>query len=126
MNVFDRALEIIDEHGWHRGDWQGPHGERCLQQAWHEARAELEPLPRRRWWQRQLPWPALAARRARADMQDEALRAAIEQVTGDRVWCCAAQWNDEHASEEDVRLALKIAARRLAEPQERRQPEPAG
>jgi hypothetical protein len=118
MNVFDKALQIIDEHGWHAGDWHGPRGERCLQQAWHEAREELDPLPRRRWWQRRLSWPVLAARRARADAEDAALRSAIEQVTGRRLWGCAAQWNDEDASEEDVRLALKIAAGRLGEPRQ--------
>ncbi len=113
VNVFERALEIIEEHGWYRGGWNGPDGERCLVQAWHEANAELYPLPRRRWWQRDLPWAVMAARRARADAQAVALRAAIEQVTGERLWGCEAHWNDERASEEDVRLALKIAARRL-------------
>jgi hypothetical protein len=113
VNVFGRALEILNEHGWYQGDLYGPAGERCLQGAWRDARAELHPAPRRRWW-RHLPWPAMAAHRAEADRQSAVLRAAIEQVTGERLYGCFAQWNDEQASYEDARLALKIAARELA------------
>jgi hypothetical protein len=113
VNVFERALKIIDERGWYQGDRHGPAGERCLMGAWGEANAELHPPPRRRWWQREPPWAAVAAARARADAQSSALRAAIEEVTGEKLWGCVAQWNDERATEEDVRLALKIAARSL-------------
>ena len=122
VNVFERALEIIDEHGWYRGDWQGPNGERCLQQAWREALEELDPPPREHWWRRP-SWAQVSAQRARADAQAAALRGAIEQVTGERLWGCEAQWNDEQANEEDVRLALKIAARRLEDATEHQQVE---
>ena len=117
VNVFDRALEIIEEHGWHQRDWHGPDGERCLVQAWGEANEELHPAPRQRWWRKDPPWPAVAAYRAAAETQARVLRAAIEQFMGEKLWGCEAQWNDERASEEDVRLALKIAARNLEERQ---------
>lgn len=125
MNVFERALEIIEEHGWYQGGEIGPGGERCLMQAWNEASAELHPWRER--WHYRLPggetrrFRALVPHRARADAGSRALRAAIEQVAGERLLGCTAQWNDERASEEDVRLALKIAARRLSgakEPQQ--------
>ncbi len=123
MNVFDRALEIIETRGWYQGDWHGPSGERCIQQAWYEARAELDPAPKRRWWQREVPWRLMGPYRARADEQADALRAAIEQVTGERLWGGEVQWNDERASESDVRLALKIASQELEETAERARPE---
>ena len=118
MNVFERALAIIEEHGWYQGDEIGPGGERCLMQAWNEASAELYPW--REQWHYRLPggetrrFRALIAHRARADAESRTLRAAIEQVAGGRVFGCTAQWNDERASEEDVRLALKIAARSMS------------
>ena len=113
MNVFERALEIIEERGWYAGDWHGPRGQVCIQQAWELARAELDPAPKRRWWQREIPWRVHGPYRARADAEADALRAAIEQVTGEKLWGSEAQWNDERANEEDVRLALKIAGRNL-------------
>ena len=119
MNVFDRALEIIETHGWYRGHWRGPSGERCIQQAWCEARAELDPAPKRRWWQREVPWRLMGPYRARAHAEADALRAAIEQVTGERLWGGEVRWNDERASESDVRLALKIAGQKLEDTAER-------
>jgi hypothetical protein len=115
VNVFERALEIIEEHGWYQGGEIGPGGERCLVQAWNEASAELHPW-RERWHYR---WPggearrfrALIPHRARADVDWGMLRAAMEEVAGERLSGCTAQWNDERASDEDVRLTLKIAAR---------------
>jgi hypothetical protein len=115
VNTFERALEIITEHGWWQGDWHGPAGERCLQQAWHEAVEELDPLPRPRWWQRAHPWRVVAARRARRDAETVALRWAVEQVTGKPPVGCVAAWNDLRASGEDVRLVLKLAGERLGE-----------
>ena len=112
MNVFERALEIIDQDGWYQGDRIGPAGERCLWQAWYEADAELFPPPRRRWWRREPPWAEVVAARDRADVQTRTLRAAVAEVTGRRLSGHESAWNDR-ASEEDVKLALKIAARRL-------------
>ena len=118
MNVFERALQIIEEHGWYQGGEIGPSGERCLMQAWNEASGELYPWRER--WHYRLPggetrrFRALAPHRAQADAGSRALRAAIEQVFGERLVGCTAQWNDERASEEDVRLALKIAAGSLS------------
>ena len=54
------------------------------------------------------PW------RARGFHQSDVLRAAIEQVTGERLWGCVEQWNDERATGEQVRLVLKIAAQNVA------------
>ena len=112
MNVFERALEIIDQHGWYQGDRIGPGGERCLWQAWYEADAELCPPPRRPWWRREPSWAKVVAARDRADAQARAIRVAIEEVISDRLWGHESAWNDR-ASEEDVKLALKIAAQRL-------------
>jgi len=125
-NVFERALEIIEEHGWYQGDWDmdrvlgittgiGPHGELSLQEAWHAARAELDPYPRKPWWRRELPWALMGPYRARADHEIGVLRAAIEQVTVERLSGNEEQWNDERATLEQVRLALKVAARNLTE-----------
>jgi hypothetical protein len=118
VNVFERALEIIEDHGWCQRDRIGPSGERCLWQAWYEADAELYAPPQRRWWRKEPSWAETAASRARADAQARALRAAIEEVTGGRLWGHESRWNDS-ASEEDVRLALKIAARSLEEAKRR-------
>lgn len=114
MNVFERALEIVEEHGWYQSDRIGPAGERCLFEAWSEASTQLYPEPQRRWWQRELPWPVVAARRVRAIGETRALRAAVEEVNGGPFRGGEYVWNDDPGrSEEDIRLALKLAARNL-------------
>jgi hypothetical protein len=119
VNVFERALEIIDTRGWWQGDEHGPNGERCLMQALNEASRELRPWTEK--WHYRLPFGegrrlrALLPHRALADDDLAMLHAAIAEVTGKPLWGCTAQWNDEQATEEDVRLALKIAARAVEE-----------
>lgn len=117
MNVFERALEIIEHHGWCQRDRIGPAGERCLFQAWSEASAEVHPWrePRRFTWRRESKrFALLAAHRARATHEARVLRTACEEVTGGAFWGGEYTWNDDPArSEEDVRLALKVAARNL-------------
>lgn len=125
MNVFERALEIVEDHGWYRASWHGPGGERCLMQAYHEAVAELCPLPRASWWRKCLPVPwwwrdppqaAVEAYRAEADARFVALRAAIQVVSGEEPRTTVSAWNDGPAtSEDEVRLVLQVAARSLDE-----------
>ena len=101
VSVFERLLEIIEDRGWHQGDWSGPNGEVCLSEAWHLARADLR---------------SAGAREPRADIQLAALNEAIREVTGGEPWGCASLWQDQQATTlEDVKLVLKIAARKLEE-----------
>jgi hypothetical protein len=117
VNVFERTLEIIEERGWYQGDRIGPGGERCLLQAWSEASAEVRPWrePRRFTWRRESKrFAMLTAHRARTTDEARVLRAACEEVNGGVFWGGEYAWNDDPArSEEDIRLALKVAARNL-------------
>ena len=127
MNVFERTLEIIEERGWYQGDRIGPDGRRCLLQAWSEASDEVHPWrePRRFTWRRESKRFALViAHRARATYEARVLRAACEEVNGGAFWGGEFTWNDDPArSEEDIRLALKVAARNL---EDAAQAQPAG
>lgn len=117
VNVFERTLEIIEERGWYQGDRVGPDGERCLLQAWSEASDEVHPWrePRRFTWRREAKRFALVtAYRARAAHESRVLRVACEEVNGGPFWGGEFTWNDDPSrSEEDIRLALKVAARKL-------------
>jgi hypothetical protein len=106
VNVFERALAIIEEDGWHQGAMRGPDGSACLMaERWHY---RLPAGEGRR-------WGALSAWRARGAAEEALLRAACEEVSGP--FCGGVHmWNDQPGrSEEDVRLALKMAARNLGE-----------
>jgi hypothetical protein len=123
VNVFERTLQIIEERGWHQGDRTGPDGERCLLQAFSEASAEVHPWrePRRFTRRREAKRFALmSAHRARATHEARVLRAACEEVNGVSFWGGEYVWNDDPArSEEDIRLALKVAARNLEDATQR-------
>jgi hypothetical protein len=99
VNVFGRALEILDTRGWAQGDEVGPGGQRCLFQAWNEASAELHPWPER--WHYRLPGGqarrlrAMVPHRNRAAREMQVLRAACEEVNGGPFRGGVHVWNDD-------------------------------